>query len=387
MFQGVTRLSKALQGFILYSPNSHDTIPYQFEKLAASQPEHPFLLYGSDRYTYAQANELINQHADAYKKAGLTKGDVVALFMGNRPEFFWHFLALGKIGAIVSLINTHIAGDALAHAIRICNPKRVVVGSEILSSFDAVRSALADVAPGAVDVDMDPEAKLGVDLPVWQERLGDASTQNPPETPTHTLDDLCAYIYTSGTTGMPKAALIRHARFYRGGRVWGGVAWELERNDVLYNTLPLYHSNAIILASSSAITFGITIALARKFSASRFWDDCRRYNATCFIYIGELCRYLMNAAPSPEDRDHKVRSISGNGLRPDIWADFQNRFGIDRIAEFYGSTEGNVQTINRDNVTGSVGKLHDRPGPRALERSRTSLRARRQGPPHPLQAG
>jgi acyl-CoA synthetase (AMP-forming)/AMP-acid ligase II len=105
------------------------------------------------------------------------------------------------------------------------------------------------------------------------------------------------------------------------------------------------------------ISYGATMALARKFSASRFWDDIRRYEATGFIYIGELCRYLMNQPERDDDREHKVRAICGNGLRTDIWQGFTQRFGIERVAEFYGSTEGNIGTLNLDNTVGSVGTL------------------------------
>jgi acyl-CoA synthetase (AMP-forming)/AMP-acid ligase II len=108
---------------------------------------------------------------------------------------------------------------------------------------------------------------------------------------------------------------------------------------------------------SSVITWGATMALSRKFSASRFWDEVRVTNATTFIYIGELCRYLMNQPPSPNDRDNRIRAITGNGLRSDLWSEFQQRFGIERVAEFYGSTEGNIGTLNFDNTVGSVGRL------------------------------
>ena len=168
---------------------------------------------------------------------------------------------------------------------------------------------------------------------------------------------MAAFIYTSGTTGAPKAAKVKHHRLFRAGLVWGGIAFRFQADDVLYIPLPLYHGNAMILGTSSAITYGVTIALARKFSASAFWDDYRRYRATHFLYIGELCRYLNNAPRLPSDRDHSVRAISGNGLRPDIWESFQGRFGIERIAEFYGATEGNVITINVGKTAGSVGKM------------------------------
>jgi acyl-CoA synthetase (AMP-forming)/AMP-acid ligase II len=156
---------------------------------------------------------------------------------------------------------------------------------------------------------------------------------------------------------LPKAALVKHHRFHRAGAVWSSLALDLRHRDVMYCCLPLYHSNAVLLAASSTIMAGATLALARKFSRTNFWEDVRRHGATAFIYIGELCRYLLSAEPNARDREHRVRVVTGNGLRPDIWQAFQERFGLERIVEFYASTEGNCITFNLFNVRGSVGPL------------------------------
>jgi acyl-CoA synthetase (AMP-forming)/AMP-acid ligase II len=353
----IERTAKLVQGFALFKYESNDTISHQFEQQAARKPSHAFLLYGDERYTYDEANRLVNKHAHAYKKLGVGKGDTVALLLENRPAFLWHLFGLNKIGAVASLINTNLTGDALAHAVKICEPKRVLVGSETWSTVAALHGQLRAVVGDAIDVDQDPENPTPCDAGDWAERLTDASDENPADTSRQTLGDICAYIYTSGTTGLPKAALIPNHRIYRAGRVWSGAAFVYKPDDVLYNCLPLYHSNSVMLATGSVVTAGVTMVLARKFSRTRFWDDARRYGATNFIYIGELCRYLLNTEPSQRDREHKIRSISGNGLRPDIWEAFQQRFGIERIAEFYGATEGNCITVNISGTLGSVGSM------------------------------
>ncbi|HKU37020.1 MAG TPA: AMP-binding protein, partial [Polyangiales bacterium] len=252
-------------------------------------------------------------------------------------------------------------GAALAHAVRICAPKRIVVGSEVWSQFASVVDDLGPEARALLEIDVDPEgAALQLELPTmlerpaWSERLRDTSDADPNE-PGPVLRDQAAFIYTSGTTGLPKAAIVRHDRFFRAARVWSTVGFRFQPGDVLYNCLPLYHSNAVMLATGSAITAGVGMALARKFSRSRFWDEVRKYDASQFIYIGELCRYLINNPPAPGDRQHRVRVISGNGLRREIWREFQQRFGIERVAEFYAATEGNCITLNVLNVLGSVG--------------------------------
>jgi acyl-CoA synthetase (AMP-forming)/AMP-acid ligase II len=353
------RLARGVQGLLPADVHSNDTVIHQFERRAYEHPAHPFLLYQDRRFTYRDANLLVNRYAAAYRETGVRKGDVVALVLENRPELYWHFLALEKLGVTASLINSHSIGKPLAHALRICGPKRIIVGSEVLPAFEAIRGDLTDVigeGRAAVDIDLDPEGPA-VDRPGWSERLPPGMARDPIETALHTLGDLAAYIYTSGTTGSPKAALVKHHRFFRGGRIWGGLALQLRPDDVIYIALPLYHGNGMILGTSAAITFGATIALARRFSTSAFWEDCRRFDATCFFYVGEFCRYLHGAPRKPTDRDNRIRAISGNGLRRDIWESFQARFGIERIAEFYAATEGNVITINLGGPPGSVGKM------------------------------
>lgn len=355
MLYPVTHPLRLLQGIGLLEPEAGATLMKQFEGHAASHPSRVFLIFEEQRFTYAEANALINQHAHSYRALGVGHGDVVALLLENRPAFLWHLFGLHKIGAIGSLINTHLVGDSLAHAIHICRPRHVVVGSEMWPAFEQVRARLPEITEGMVDVDPAGPVTSQVEAAVWSERLRRAPRSNPARNDRLTLADQAAYIYTSGTTGLPKAAVVRHSRFFRAGAVWAGLAFRLRPGDVVYNCLPLYHANGLLLATGSVVTAGVTMVLARKFSRKHFWDDVRKNDATAFIYIGELCRYLMNNPESPLDRQHKVRVISGNGLRPDIWRRFKERFGIDRIAEFYGSTEGNAITVNALNIEGSCG--------------------------------
>jgi fatty-acyl-CoA synthase len=344
-----------LQGLGVLEAKPEALLVRQFERHAETQPERLFLRFETERFSYGEANALANQYAHAYRGLGIGRGDVVALLLDNRPEFLWHLLGLHKLGAISSLINTYLIGDSLAHAVHICQPRHVVVGSALWPAFKHIRERLSELPDSAIDVDLDPQTRPAPAAPLWNERLVNAARTNPTRRDPLHPNDQAAYIYTSGTTGLPKAAVVRHSRFFRAAAIWAALAFRYREGDVMYNCLPLYHANGLLLATGSAISAGATMALSRKFSRSQFWADVRRHDASCFIYIGELCRYLMNNAPSPSDRDHRVRVISGNGLRPDIWQSFQSRFGIRRIAEFYGSTEGNCITINTTGVEGSVG--------------------------------
>ncbi|XP_010123906.1 PREDICTED: long-chain fatty acid transport protein 6-like, partial [Chlamydotis macqueenii] len=162
------------------------------------------------------------------------------------------------------------------------------------------------------------------------------------------------YIFTSGSTGFPKAAIITHLRALSACLLFtqcGAVS-----QDILYLTLPLYHISASLLGISGCIELGATCILKKKFSASQFWNDCRKYNVTAFLYIGELCRYLCNQPSKEEDRAHKVRIALGNGITPAVWKEFLMRFGPIKIFEFYGATEGNLSFLNYTNKIGAVGR-------------------------------
>ncbi|KIQ17193.1 long-chain-acyl-CoA synthetase, partial [Rhodococcus sp. MEB064] len=163
------------------------------------------------------------------------------------------------------------------------------------------------------------------------------------------------YIFTSGTTGMPKASLMSHFRWMKSMSGLGSMGVRLDKNDVLYCCLPLYHNNALTVSLSSVLASGATLAIGKQFSVSNFWKDVRENEATAFTYIGELCRYLLTQDETPQDSDNTIRLIVGNGLRPEIWEEFTTRFGISRVAEFYGASECNIAFINAFNIDRTAG--------------------------------
>ncbi|MFC0107673.1 long-chain-acyl-CoA synthetase [Kibdelosporangium aridum] len=343
---------------LLESAGSNRTLALELER-RSRQRRHAavaFLLYEDQRFTYAQANRIVNGIAHAYRERGLRKGDVLALLMENRPEFIWHYLAAGKLGVVAALVNTRARGDGLAHALSVCGASHMVVGSECLPAFLAIRDRVADEVIARCLVDED-ETAAACDTAGLTRFVPSTTTTDPPETAEQTLGDTGAYIFTSGTTGRAKAAVMSYQRLTTVGRVTGALAWRFEPGDVIYNCLPLFHTNALVIGLSSVLAHGSTLALARRFSASGFWRDIHHYRATGFNYIGEMCRYLVNTPPGEFDRRHRVRVIVGQGLQADVWTELQARFGIPRIVEMYASTEGNIATINLSGQVGSVGKL------------------------------
>jgi len=314
------------------------------------------LAFEDRRYTWSELDRTVNRYAHALRAQGVDEGDCVALWMDNRPEFVFTVLGLSRLRATAALINTHIRGAGLTHAIGIGAPKKLVVGSEHLGALREVLGELAGLEPRDVLVGCDAGDTPPDDLPCFDALLAEA-----PETAARRseprVEDRACFIYTSGTTGLPKAAIVTNARLLLAGTLFGRSILEAGESDVIYVPLPLYHSNAMFGGVSASLATGATLALRRRFSASKFWDDVRRFDATRFVYIGELCRYLLNQPEKENDGEHRVEIITGNGLRPDIWERFQSRFRIPLIREFYGATEGNLPIVNFAGRPGMIGRL------------------------------
>jgi len=206
----------------------------------------------------------------------------------------------------------------------------------------------------SVYADLPPDDLRGTPFRSLPEAL-DAASDGEPDIPEVKLSDVMMYIYTSGTTGYPKPTIIRHARFSMGG-VSLRVVLDLQPDDCSYAPTPLYHGYSNFVGFSPAFHNGSAFASRRRFSATQFFDDVRRHGVTHFMYVGELCRYLLRLPPGPRDRDHRIRIATGPGLRPDIWRAFAERFGIPRIIETYGQTEANLSLMNRRGRVGSVGR-------------------------------
>lgn len=346
-----------LSAFFLWKNDSNRTLALELEQWAAERPHDPFLWFEDRTWTIGEVNDQVNRRANAYRGLGLRAGDAVALMMDNRPAFIFHLYGLAKIGVEAALINPHLTGHLLEHAVRIASPKVLVASSRCLEQVSGSEDTWDKLLPLGVYIDTEPGLTRPEGRPAFVDLLAGASSGNPKETVDRKLGDVMAYIYTSGTTGgLPKAAPLKHHRFWRIGHVMSGGLLATP-DDCVYCCLPLYHSNATLIALSFAIATRCRLALARKFSASRFWEDCVKSGATVFMYIGEVCRYLNNTPPGPWDRAHSITRIVGNGLRPDIWEGFVSRFGIKRVIEFYGSTEGNAESINLLGTPGSCGVM------------------------------
>ncbi|PRQ10088.1 long-chain-acyl-CoA synthetase [Enhygromyxa salina] len=363
--QALTRTRAILKGArtnFFWDPDSHQNIPLELQRWAAERPHDRFLSFEGREWTIGSFDAEVNRHARAWRELGLARGQVVALLLDNRPAFLFHFYALAKLGVVASLINPALSGPALHHALTVCEPAAILLGDAQLPAVRELVDQPGDAALPVVDarvlVDVEgdrPELDCAP-FSAWNPRVSGVVPLALGEAELQQLHGVVAYIYTSGTTGLPKPAVVKHHRLRRGGDVFGGLA-RLTTSDCVYCCLPLCHASGTAIAVPMAISARARLTLARKFSASRFWTECRAANATVCIYIGELCRYLCNTPPGPDDRAHSVRCFVGNGLRPDIWDGFCERFGIERVGEFYAATEGNAETANFLNRSGTVGPM------------------------------
>lgn len=328
-----------------------------FEATASAHPDRTALLFESRRLTYGELDALANRVANAFLREGAKKGDVVALLMDNRIEYVATILGLNKIGVVTALVNTHVVGSPLAHALRICGPRWVLMGDEHVANVRAIRDDLPVQASCVLPWRDVEEVRVDDFGPRFDQLLAEASVTRPQSAARADTRDPMLYMYTSGTTGLPKAAVIKNQRFLRAAFTFGRILSGLRPDDVTYIAVPLYHATGSVAAFGSALATGGTVALRRRFSATQFWDDCVTFGVTCFPYIGELCRYLLQTPTHPLERRHSIRVMMGAGLRKDVWVPFVERFGIPRVVEFYAATEGNVAIVNMDQRPGMLGRL------------------------------
>ena len=282
----------------------------------------------------------------------LSPGDVVCLLMPNCPEYVAIWLGITRVGAIVSLLNTQLTGDALAHAINIVAPKQLIVGAALADALAGVSGRIpASIQRWAHGENQHGMARIDHEIERCEEAGLSRTEYRQP-----TLADRALYIYTSGTTGLPKAVNVSHFRLMLWSHWFAGMMGT-RPDDRIYNCLPMYHSVGGVTAIGAALVNGGSVMIRKRFSASRFWDEVVESECTIFAYIGELCRYLVNMPPHPSETRHRLRLACGNGMGAGVWEEFQSRFKIPQILEFYAATEGNFSLYNCEGRVGSVGRI------------------------------
>ncbi|KAK6494593.1 long-chain fatty acid transport protein 6-like [Huso huso] len=325
-----------------------------FVQQAKKIPNKPFIIHEGDVYTYQDMDKRSNKVAQVFLQQGsLKKGDIAALLMSNEPDFISVWFGLSKLGCEVALLNFNIKSKSLLHCFNSCGATTLVVGADLISSLEDVLLTLQN---NGINIWLMEKSSTFQGVNTILDKLEHASDDPVPldvSSQTNIMSTFL-YIFTSGTTGLPKAARISHLKavmclcFFQ---MCGATS-----DDIIYVTLPLYHMSASLLGIGGCIELGAACVLKKKFSASQFWNDCRKHNVTVFQYIGELCRYLVNQPKVAGEMDHKVRIAAGSGLRPDVWKDFHDRFGKIKVVESYGLTEGSIGFMNYTDKTGPIGR-------------------------------
>jgi fatty-acyl-CoA synthase len=323
------------------------------EGRAAAHGDAPALLSPNECLTYRALAQRANRYARWALAQNLARGETVALMMPNCPEYMAIWLGITRVGGVVALINTNLRGPALAHCIDIVAPKYVIMTTDHWAAFQSAAAQLSAqpkiwMHGGSADYEC-----LRIDHDV--ERYSPEPLA-PDERRGVTIADRALLIYTSGTTGLPKAANISHRRLLQWS-FWFAGLMNTGPDDRMYDCLPMYHSIGGLVATGALLVNGGSVAIREKFSAQNFWSDICHWNCTLFQYIGELCRYLVNAPTDPRERAHHLRLACGNGLSGDVWHAFQQRFNVPRMLEFYAATEGNVSLYNIEGKIGAIGRV------------------------------
>ncbi|CAI6339528.1 unnamed protein product [Periconia digitata] len=328
--------------FVKASANNRGSLWYRFEEQVHRLPPTEEAIWSrAGCYTWPETYANACRYGQYFLQNGVTSGTLVTFYLTNQPEFIFGTLGAWSVGSAPAMINHHLAGDGLIHCLKVAGGKLLIVDEDA-----EARERIEDVRDRI-------EGELGMEIRILDKALKGEILRMEPKRPEDELRStiggkfpMCLF-YTSGTTGHPKACAFetRRAGSLAGGR---SRALGLEpgpNGDRWYICMPLYHGTGFTTAVTCLLS-GLTLCMGKKFSTSRFWSDVRESDSTAFVYVGETARYLLANPPSELDKKHKVKVMFGNGMRPDVWPRFVERFGIQTVAEFFNSTEGMFALMN-----------------------------------------
>jgi fatty-acyl-CoA synthase len=339
---------RILGGIKKTGPGSGKRVPDHIEATVEKHADRTAFHTDEGEISYRQFDAFANRVARWARAQGLKPGDCVALFMSNRWEYVAIWYGLSKVGVVTALINSQLFGHSLAHCIKVGEAKCAIIDGHRAEAYVSAQCETpAWVYQGSIEGPHD----FGAALETYDDAPADKAWRSRVQP-----GDPVLKMYTSGTTGLPKAALMTHIRALYYLNVFAITA-QARPDDRMMMVLPLYHATGGLCGVGCALSFGGSLVIRDKFSASAFWPDVKRFKATLFMYVGELCRFLVNSPETPEEKDHTLRCAIGNGMRRDVWDAFQARFDLEQIIEFYGSTEGNVGLVNATNQPGAIGRI------------------------------
>ncbi len=314
-----------------------------------------------ETYSYKDMHLFSNRLGNGLLNLGLKKGDGIALMEPNSPEFLFTVFATFKLGTFTPLVNTSLKGEGLTYILNHSDAKAIIINHAYLETFMKIKDQVKNMKHVIVNL---REAPSDFKLPE-----GTISLQEVMEAPDDdieteiSLEDMVILMYTAGTTGLPKAVT-----FYQGKLVGGNnistmkavfAAMILQGNDVIYTALPLAHANALFISTFTAYLNEVPLIFAKRFSASRHFAICRKYNVTEFNTLGAMIPILMKQPERPNDKEHNVKIVLSAACPKEVWEAFINRYNI-TIREFYAATDGGGFALANFGVVkprvGSMGK-------------------------------
>ena len=351
-FKFVSGLLRMLKSVKDVDAESDRLIADELEKRVDAFGPNLAFIEDDTQLTYDDMESYANKVAAWALAEGCKAGDTVAIFVRNRAEYVPLWFGLSKVGVIPALLNFQLTGSALAHCINISEAKLLIVDHEMGEQYNATANEITiklKVFSAFGDVD---------GLPSFDAAMAEFAPNRPPKSARKGIKagDQCMKMFTSGTTGLPKAAKVTHVRAQNYMRGMGAGA-KAGPEDRMMMVLPMYHATGGLVGMGAVISYGGALIVRPKFSATKFWDEAVKYDATMFTYVGELCRFLLTTPVHALERKHNIRWMVGNGLREEVWTGFVERFNIPHVIEFYGATEGNASLINLDGPAGAVGRV------------------------------
>ncbi|GAB6173711.1 ATP-dependent acyl-CoA ligase [Paradesulfitobacterium aromaticivorans] len=322
--------------------------PYFLRDLIVEQAQKwgdkTFLYFEDEQYSYRNIDQTSNRLANGLIDLGVVKGEKVGVMLPNHPDFIFSWFALAKIGCVIVPVNTALKGDGLAYILDHSDSKTVIISHQYWEQFERIKPQLTKVKRIIIST---ADAPSGYQLPANTMPLDNVYSSNDtlPEV-TLAANDMARIMYTSGTTGIPKGVVQFQPIT---------IMPKYTPEDVAYTCLPLFHANAMILTTQSAMAAGAAMVLSRRFSASKFWDEIRRYGATSTSLIGAMITILFKQAPQENDAYNPVRFAFSGAAPRDIWQAFEKRFGL-QLLEGYAAVDGAGVLENDNGILGSIGK-------------------------------
>jgi crotonobetaine/carnitine-CoA ligase len=325
---------------------SASTVAGVLAEQATTLGDQSFLLFEDRVLSYAELDRSVNRVANGLADLGVGPGRGVALMMANSPEWLFTYFATQKLGAYAVPVNVGLRGEGLRYVLRHSDAGMIVADTDLAGIVEGLEGLEA----------LDQRVSFGEDGPAGWTPLAEVMDSSDEEPPVAIDPDaMSGILYTSGTTGVPKGVVSR----YRSSNIDGirALGSLLAPDEVLYTCLPLFHANALMLTAIRALVVGRPMVLARRFSASRLWDDTRRYGVTTFNALGAMIPILMKQPARPDDAENPVRVVFSAACPASVWAEFETRFGVHLVEGYAAVDGGGFAVINFGQAPkGSIGQ-------------------------------